>query len=276
MTTNINFWHNTCSFPYDKSFQRKEIHQLSKMEPTSFHILNLSKPKDYSEENVIGRRLAEKHREIRLLGLKASPEAFSSKYEEVAQRPLSSFAKSLFGPTVDQFIALDRAVPEQFDVNNDEHVEVLLSAQWIGMLVLTGPAEDSKSATGSQDPSLPTMDPKHETSVEYKAKPSVTEPLSLELNGFFVDPRARRLGVGKALVGTALAKGEATARRLQTNLECIVLVYATNEGARRFYEKAGFRVTGDEIRYDGRTEKVVQYMSLSKPLPQAESNMDSK
>lgn len=52
-------------------------------------------------------------------------------------------------------------------------------------------------------------------------------------------PWAQRRGVGSVLVGELIEEARATGRRLRHT------VFFTNDGARRFYERLGFVVTGE-------------------------------
>ena len=68
--------------------------------------------------------------------------------------------------------------------------------------------------------------------------------------GVFTSPRFRRMGLGRRLVGTALAHAAAAGVR-RVNL----LVYVPNAPALALYRSLGFEPTGTEpeaVRLDGR------------------------
>jgi ribosomal-protein-alanine acetyltransferase len=70
------------------------------------------------------------------------------------------------------------------------------------------------------------------------------------LNLLAVQPGYQRLGIGSQLLDWLEASAR-TAGIFTINLE----LRATNDGARRFYEKLGYRVTGTKARYyDGRED----------------------
>ena len=241
------------------------------MEPTTVSVLNIPKLRDPPKDSLIVKTLIEKFRGIRLDGLKNAPEAFSSRYEVVSERPFEFFRDAFFDPTKDHFIALDRPLPGNFDIANSEHAQALLDANWIGMLVLSDTKEES---TSTIDSSLLIQDSKHESSPARETQALGNKPLSFELNGVFVYPEARGSGCGKALVDAALAKGEAAARRREVDFACVVLVYSTNETARRLYEKTGFHVTRAEKRSGGPSERIVLHMMLTRPFAHTASSVD--
>jgi ribosomal protein S18 acetylase RimI-like enzyme len=56
-------------------------------------------------------------------------------------------------------------------------------------------------------------------------------------------PEVQRQGVGAALVGALIDEARSTGKRLRH------MVFVLNEGARRFYERLGFRVIGEFAGY---------------------------
>jgi ribosomal protein S18 acetylase RimI-like enzyme len=71
-----------------------------------------------------------------------------------------------------------------------------------------------------------------------------TDPGDCSLFGMWVDPRFRRLGVGRALVNAVVAQARAAGKR-----RVVLHVVADNPAARRLYEREGFVVTGQSVPY---------------------------
>lgn len=81
-------------------------------------------------------------------------------------------------------------------------------------------------------------------------EPRVKKWHKASLWGMFVAPEARGLGLGGELVKSAIAH----ARTMPGVLQVSLAVVTTNEGARRLYERHGFRVYGIEpraLRHEG-------------------------
>jgi [ribosomal protein S18]-alanine N-acetyltransferase len=86
------------------------------------------------------------------------------------------------------------------------------------------------------------------------------------LNLLAVRPGHQRLGIGAQLIDWLEASAR-TAGIFTINLE----LRAANDGARRFYEKLGYRVTGHKPRYyDGREDalRMSHDLKVSSPLPE--------
>ena len=78
-------------------------------------------------------------------------------------------------------------------------------------------------------------------------------PGDCALYGMWVDPRFRRAGVGRALVGAVLEQARAAGKR-----RVVLGVVADNDAARTLYARAGFVATGpsDPGPHDGKMTAV--------------------
>jgi ribosomal protein S18 acetylase RimI-like enzyme len=73
---------------------------------------------------------------------------------------------------------------------------------------------------------------------------SGTSPGDCGLYGMWVDPRFRRAGVARALIGSVIEQALAAGRR-----RVVLDVVAGNDAARTVYERAGFVATGHRAPY---------------------------
>jgi ribosomal protein S18 acetylase RimI-like enzyme len=71
-----------------------------------------------------------------------------------------------------------------------------------------------------------------------------TDPGDCSLFGMWVEPRFRRVGVGRALVSAVVAQAQAAGKR-----RVVLHVVADNPAARRLYEREGFVATGHSVPY---------------------------
>ena len=207
-------------------------------ESTTYRIVTL--PKHQDEQTTLA--LASKFKELRLHALQTSPDAFGSNYETESQKSIEQSLERLRNPKAVHFIAKRRSPTDSpfFDGNND--VERILKSEWVGFIVLLGPQEgDGAGHPGGGDP-FAKMTAVGETSSNSLDSSS---ELHYHLSGMFVDPSARRGGLGKALIDAALAKAEADAAKTNAALRFTIAVYAHNIGARKLYERAGFKTTSE-------------------------------
>lgn len=211
-----------------------------KMNPTVVKLPRLG-PADYNEDNHVARSLAEKTRELRLHALKTAPEAFASSYEGESMRDLTHTLERLRTPQAVHFFAIDRAVEPWTQDSHDTFFAELLSANFVGSIVLVGPMAGAE-ATAKKDP-LWAGGGNRESR---KGSDMANEPLHYVLNGTFVDPKARRTGIGRALIEAALATGQQQAFNEGVGFRCTVLVDSDNLSAKNLYEKAGFSASGTE------------------------------
>jgi ribosomal protein S18 acetylase RimI-like enzyme len=71
-----------------------------------------------------------------------------------------------------------------------------------------------------------------------------TDPGDCALYGMWVDPRFRRAGVGRALIGAVIEQARAAGRQ-----RVVLDVVDDNYAARTLYERAGFVATGRRVPY---------------------------
>ncbi|HOD36780.1 MAG TPA: ribosomal protein S18-alanine N-acetyltransferase [Syntrophales bacterium] len=86
----------------------------------------------------------------------------------------------------------------------------------------------------------------------------------IHVNNLAVKPDFRRRGIASRLVGTALEKALA-----EGAIRCTLEVRASNEAARRLYEKFGFTVQGVRSRYyaESGEDALVMWADLNKERP---------
>jgi ribosomal protein S18 acetylase RimI-like enzyme len=193
------------------------------MEPELYSVIRLPKLQDYNGPDA--NQLAEKLRELRLLALKTDPGAFASSYEVEVEKVLQHTLQRLESAQANHFVAA------QGTFNADDILlSDLLSARWVGMIVLFGPLAEQISAKS---------DPLHQIKSEVSFG-------RYHLNGIFVHAGMRRTGMGRALIAAALAKGRADAASRGENFHCTIMVDSENAAASQLYKSFGFRVTGTE------------------------------
>ena len=96
-----------------------------------------------------------------------------------------------------------------------------MKGKWYGCAVLIGPKEDNDNPKTTQGPSRPRT--------------------VYQLNGVYVLPDTRRLGVGTAMIGAMLQHGRAAERAGNGDaLVFQVRVDSKNAPARKLYENVGF------------------------------------
>ncbi|KAK4507707.1 hypothetical protein PRZ48_001442 [Zasmidium cellare] len=198
------------------------------------------RPEDYTESSEAARRLAEKTRGLRLHALKTSPDAFASSYEDEVQRDLSHTLERLKTHNANHLFAVDRAIDPWTEQNHDVFFEELLSATFLGSMVIVGPLP-REDFTAKKDPLS-----KGEDRDSTKSHRSSSEAQHYVLNGTFVDPQARRSGLGRRLIDAAVATGQKDAFSRGCDFLCTVLVDSENVAAEALYKRAGFFVSGEE------------------------------
>lgn len=194
--------------------------------------------------------LGHKYRDFRLLALRTSPGAFAASYEEEARRGLDHTFVRLSNPKATQFVALEcHAERESFE-STQADVGELTSSEWHGFIGIFGPLEDSiDQVSAVTDPFVQmTAGTKGTTLHQSPAARRVeaSEPLRYHLNGMFVSPAARGLGLGKRLIDAALDGAEAKGKELSCGVRSTILLDEWNTPAKKLYEKAGFHVISRE------------------------------
>lgn len=214
--------------------------------PPAITIVKLPKPPLAVEDDADWTGLAQKFRGLRLRSLETSPEAFASTYEAESQRGLDQTFDRLRNRNARQFIAVENIDGDRECSPDFWDVFAICQREWVGMIVLVGPMEGSVGAQA--DPINAVIQQLDDGACEAAdAKTSIsTPPVEFVLNGVFVEPSARGRGIGKALMNIAVDRAKSYESTGPVDRFITVLVSGENEEARKLYEKAGFRVVGEE------------------------------
>lgn len=216
-----------------------------------FEILTLPKDIEMSPKNEIAKTLAGKCRDMRLEGLKTSPGAFASSYDEEAQRGLGFTMQRLSNPRAAHFVALASEDTTKGHNSHEGDLCALTTRDWIGSLVLMGPHTDAAGISPKSDP-FPTMADPRSPDISKSRGRLIEKELHFHLNGMFVVPFARRSGVGMALLRAALDRANSEGRQCSCSVNCSIIVDEWNVSARSLYERCGFRVVAKELYGDDR------------------------
>ena len=241
-------------------------------ESPTFRIVTLPKGREWSETDETALAIAQKFREFRLHALQTAPEAFATSYENESRRGLDHTFERLRNAKAAHFFALANDAPESTFMDD---VDRLSKGKLVGQLVLLGPQDGGSgpSVSARTDPfARMTTTVEAVSSGHGPSGPQETPVMHFHLNGVFVDPSARRGGLGKALIDIALLRAEAEANKVSAVPHVSISVNEENPSARKLYEKAGFKVVGEEtyiqqprmIMGESRSsEKVALQMELS-------------
>ncbi|OCK86469.1 hypothetical protein K432DRAFT_376782 [Lepidopterella palustris CBS 459.81] len=184
----------------------------------------------------IWESLVSQQKEFRLASLKVAPEAFSSKYERESQFERSVWESRLKNPMAFTFVAI--ATEDTSPSTAELRLSEVVRLPWAGMLVLVAVMDEA--TTGA---------PSHTPSECFRPHDKLDTPhLEFQLNAMFVQPAARGLGLGKALIEAAIAYGQAVSEdKGSLSTRFTVLVGSENLAAINLYRKAGFKATGEEV-----------------------------
>ena len=210
--------------------------------------------------------IANKFREIRLKSLQIAPEAFASTYEGESRRGLEHTLERLRNPKATHFIALKESNQRHPSSERGSDIERLLDQEWLGLIVLLGPVEDtSESVSTEKDPFLNMAGSGKEESMiaDSEMRDSLTA-LHFHLNAVFVDPAARGMGLGGSLIDAAVQRARRETNKYHASLRVTISVYDKNKAARKIYEKAGFEVV-DERQSKSHGDRKAINMELSTP-----------
>lgn len=230
-----------------QTYKTPALKETEMTSPPTFSVMELPKLHPGDREKAPWMLLAERYRALRLRSLKVAPEAFASTYEVESQRGLDRTLDRLSNPKARHFVAVAGERAGQLGVPSDVNIEDICEREWVGMIVLIGPIEDSIMA--NQDP-LKTAASGGEQSIETtSADDQRRRGCSVEfvINGIFVELAVRGQGIGKALVDTALAQARSRGVGQGTDICVTVLVNEENQEAHKLYERAGFEVVGREF-----------------------------
>ena len=199
-------------------------------------------------------------RDFRLKSLQLAPESFGITYEmEMAKGP-DYWSNRVTNPKATTFIAY-RSNATKFGDGVEDHIQECLGAEWLGSIILLGPKSGIAKFSANTSPWV-VMDQASEDleNLTREAKPA----RHYLINAMFVMPAARGLGVGKALVNSAL--DHAVKQTKESNFEtmrCTIFTDKDNDSARELYLKSGFEIVGEEMF---RPEKGKHRMSIEMEL----------
>ena len=184
--------------------------------------------------------LAMKSRKFRLFALKESPGAFASSYEDEAQRGLDHTIERLTNDKATAFVAISTDHAMECDAVHEADVDTFMESEWLGFIVLLGPQTSSNTSAK--------IDPFNSFTAAGVPSENTRETgySHFHLNGMFVHPSARRLGLGVRLIKAALENARIIAARSENGIHCTIIVDEWNQGAKRLYERCGFHVACKE------------------------------
>jgi ribosomal protein S18 acetylase RimI-like enzyme len=198
-------------------------------------------------------RVTEKCKDFRLFALGESPEAFSSTLAVEKAFNYDVWASRLSNPRATQLLAIHSPNLEEDLAADFGKIEALLDNEWIARTVLMEIA-DSEVAKLAADKSP--WDSIKQVTAETDRQQSENGQMMLVLNGVYVAPKFRHLGVGSSMVATSIDQGIQMARsRGFTGVHFQVRVHSDNALALRLYERTGFEHGETERLVMGEKEK---------------------
>jgi GNAT superfamily N-acetyltransferase len=197
-------------------------------------------------------RIIEKARVFRLFALGESPEAFSSTLAIERELSKDVWASRLADPRAAQLFAIHS--PEKANpTTNSDKIEALLKNEWVARTVLVEiPENEVSKLAASKSP----WDSIAQGAVEVAGQESEKREIVFVLNGVYVAPGFRHLGVGSTTVKASIDEGirTATARGF-SRIHFQVRVDAANVLAVGLYERSGFERGATEHLTMGEKEK---------------------
>lgn len=211
--------------------------------------------------------IVQRYKDLRLLGLKVDPEAFTSVYEEEAKFPYETWRSRVMSSIGRTFVAVnsetqqstaaeDKSVGEL--ESDDVAVQQLLRKEWLGVVTIIGPVpfleqSDGMASNESAQPRLHTAfikdgryqmpSPSTGANEDFRGSHAV-----FLIVGMFVLPKARRKGLAGHLVEATINYVRDEGRRIGASKTSIsIQVASTNLIARGLYERLGFYVSEDAI-----------------------------
>lgn len=239
----------------------------------TFQILAAPKHLPGTESEPIPHAIAQKFRDLRLKALQIAPEAFAATYESERLRSLQQTFDRLSNPKAVSFVAVKSKTSLDGSVSDGTGLNDLLEGQWVGFGGLVGDAllEGSHVAETKSDSRVLVI------GGELKGADgtAANEPLYFHLTGMFVEPYARRRGLGKALIDAAIGRAREEARKSDVGVRVTIDVNSGNREAKQLYEKAGFQVFGEMTYFqrfvtdsgeEGVRERVALQMEIFFPV----------
>lgn len=190
------------------------------------------------------RMLVTRARDFRLESLQLAPESFGITYEVEASKEPKFWNNRVANPQATTFIAC-RYGQMEIEKVKDDHVKRILEAEWLGSIILLGP----KYGVADFALNISPWQILDQDSRLVGDRDRDSEMLRHYLiNGMFVVPTARGLGLGKALVTTALEHAMKQTRESGAEtMMCTIIVDKENDPARNLYLKSGFEVIKEEM-----------------------------
>jgi len=182
-------------------------------------------------------QLRDKFKKLRLKSLQQDPEAFSSTYAEEVKFSNDIWEKRMTNPLAVHLVAVRWRPKAESDIP-PEDISVLLSGDWLGLLVLIGPKDGTVSFHASRSPGESLSS---KSTLSSAIDGEHTSTTVCELNGVFVVPEARGLGLGRKLVDAATQFGifSAKSQGFKT-IRMQVRVDTNNRPARMLYRSGGY------------------------------------
>ncbi|MCJ1355764.1 MAG: hypothetical protein MMC33_005756 [Icmadophila ericetorum] len=171
-----------------------------------------------------------KLRDLRLLSLKLSPEAYASTYEQEAEFIPDVWIGRVKNPAALHIVATIPKTDKTDDMDDEE---------WVGLIVVIRKRAD-EDADASKSPWSKSSDPANMN--QFTRLPGI-DPGSrwFQVNGMFVHPSVRQRGLGKKLIEASLAWIHDRMRVLdQPSSKVVILVDVGNEAAIGLYRSTGF------------------------------------
>ncbi|KAF2233186.1 hypothetical protein EV356DRAFT_568262 [Viridothelium virens] len=188
--------------------------------------------------------LVTRARNFRLQSLQLAPESFGATYETEVQRTPEYWTGRIANPKATTFVAC-RCDQYKIQDTSIDSSKTFLDTEWLGWIVLLGPNHGPAEFSLHTSP----WSVIHQDSEHHRDKGQ--EPKELPrwlINGMFVMPKARGLGLGRALMNAALGRAAEKSREGGADtLKCTIIVDKENDPARTFYLHSGFEIVKEDM-----------------------------
>ena len=205
--------------------------------------------KQFNDDTLLEKYI-DKYRELRLQALRSDPDAFSATFESESRQPSEFWAGRLLVPKARHFVVIQWNNTLDIDpTSNDPHA--ILEAEWVGCLVLLGPAV---VASGDTSPWRSLVGGR--LVEDNAAATSDTTASAYHLVGFYIAPEVRRRGLGTYLVHAAVEKIAYDGQTMHSaRAICTVGASQRNLVVRKLLKRMGFLEVAEEVGQseDGRS-----------------------
>ena len=200
-------------------------------------------------------------REFRLEALRATPDAFSSTYENEVQFPMGLWLQRLENPDAWHIVASEHLEHDDLENGRDNTSR---SRRWSGAVVVMA-KHIMKRESAATSPWIQHMPHTSNKSDKQKSESERMGVVShYQLHGTFVHPSARRCGIGTLLIQKALAFVKSTlTEQALPSVRVDVLVDSENTAAKRLYESCGFQYVESDGYQVGSTKRTALGMSIA-------------